>query len=104
MEAEVERRNLELDEIYQEIDSLLAATLDVDDHIDLNTLRSVAEHPPFDRSDLETTIPAPRPIHDPPEPVGPPPAAPDGYPRLLRKKEACEGRGSLRASARRVAR
>ena len=89
MEAEVERRNLELDEIYQEIDSLLAATLDVDDHIDLNTLRSVAEHPLFDRSDLETTIPAPRPIHDPPEPVGPPPAASTGILGFFgRKKHA----------------
>ena len=78
MEAEVEVRNLELAEIYQEIDSLLAWTLDVDDHVDLNTLRSVAEHPPFDRPDLETAIPVPRPIPDPQEPVGPPLAAPTG--------------------------
>ena len=89
MEAEVEVRNLELAEIYQEIDSLLAWTLDVDDHVDLNTLRSVAEHPPFDRPDLETAIPAPRPIPDPQEPVGPPLAAPTGILGFFgRKKHA----------------
>src|SRR5659263_283528 len=35
MEAEVERRNSELSEMHDAIDSLLAATLDVDDYVDL---------------------------------------------------------------------
>ena len=87
MEAEVERRNFELDKIYQEIDSLLATTLDVDDHVDLNTLRSVAEHPPFDRTDLETTIPAPQPVPDPPEPVDTRPTVPTGILGFLRRKK-----------------
>ena len=45
MEAEVERRNAELSATYAAIDSLLAATLDVDDYVDLSTLHIVAEHP-----------------------------------------------------------
>ena len=100
MEAEVEVRNLELAEIYQEIDSLLAWTLDVDDHVDLNTLRSVAEHPPFDRPDLETAIPVPRPIPDPQEPVGPPLAAPTGILGFFgRKKHAKAAEAYERALA-----
>ena len=100
MEAEVEIRNLELSEIYQEIDLLLAATLDVDDYVDLNTLRSVAEHPPFDRPDLETAIPAPRPIPDPLEPVGPPLVAPTGILGFFgRKKHAKAAEAYERALA-----
>ena len=62
MEAEVERRNIELSQLYAAIDSLLSATLEVDDYVDLATLRTVAEHPPFDRADLETPVPSPSPI------------------------------------------
>lgn len=39
MQATVDARNAELAETYEEIDSLLAATLDVDDHVDLEDLR-----------------------------------------------------------------
>lgn len=74
MEAEVEERNLKLAEVYAEIDLLLAATLQVDDFVDLESLRVVAEHPPFNRRDLETPIPKPSPIPDPPKPIL---AAPD---------------------------
>jgi restriction system protein len=87
MEAEVERRNVELSQLYDEIDSLLAATLDVDDYVDLATLRSVAEHPPFDRADLETPVPLPRAIPDPPEPIFAPPTPPQGLKGLLGGKK-----------------
>src|SRR5665811_2514884 len=76
IEAEAEMRNLELNESYQAIDSLLAATLEVDDYVDLTTLRTVAVHPPFERTDLETLIPLPSPIIDPPQPVFAPPLPP----------------------------
>ena len=69
MEAEVEERNLKLAEVYAEIDLLLAATLQVDDYVDLESLRVVAKHPPFGRPDLEAPIPKPNPIPDPPQPV-----------------------------------
>jgi restriction system protein len=86
MEAEVERRNSELSEMYAAIDSLLAATLDVDDYVDLTTLHTVAEHPPFDRADLEVPVPSPSPIYDPPEPVFAPPLPPKGLGGLFGKK------------------
>lgn len=88
MEAEVERRNLELMEVYEEIDSLLLATLDVDDYVDLNTLRIVADHPPFDRPDLETPTPPPSPFLDPPEPVYVEPTPPKGVLGSLFGKKA----------------
>lgn len=88
MEAEVDRRNLELSEIYDEIDSLLLATLEVDDHVDLNTLRIVVEHPPFDRPDLEVPTPPPGPFLDPPEPVYAMPAPPKGLLGSLFGKKA----------------
>ncbi len=43
--AEVEAMNADLTERYAEIDGLLAATLDVDDHVDLESLKVVVEHP-----------------------------------------------------------
>jgi restriction system protein len=86
MEAEVERRNSELSEMYAAIDSLLATTLDVDDYIDLTTLHTVAEHPLFDRADLEVPVPSPSPIVDPPEPVFSPPPPPKGLQGLFGKK------------------
>ena len=86
MEAEVERRNAELAESYEAIDSILAATLDVDDFVDLTALRKVAEHPPFDRQDLEIQIPQPIPVVDPPAPVFAPPDPPKGLSGLFGKK------------------
>lgn len=86
MEAEAERLNSELSEMHQATDSLLAATLDVDDYLDLTTLHTVAEHPPFDRADLEVPVPSPDPIADPPEPVFTPPPPPKGLMGLLGKK------------------
>lgn len=86
MEAEVERRNSELAESYAAIDALLAATLDVDDYVDLTKLHMVAEHPRFDRADLEAPLPPPIPIADPPAPVYSPPDPPKGLSGLFGKK------------------
>jgi restriction system protein len=80
MLAEVEVRNAQLAVVYDEIDSLLAATLDVDDYVDLAELRQTVEHPPFDRPDLERPTLPPPPIVAPPEPVY---VAPEGAPRGL---------------------
>lgn len=78
MQAEVESRNAELGERYEQLDTLLAATLDVDDHVDLEALRVVAEHPPFARTDLEVELAPPPPIQPPPEPQWVEPAPPKG--------------------------
>jgi len=68
-EARAEEKSLRLAERYDAIDSLLAATLDVDDYVDLNAFRAVPDHPPFDRSDLEKPIPPPAPLKTPAQPV-----------------------------------
>jgi len=78
MEAHVEERNAGLAAIYDEIDNLLAATLDVDDYVDLHSLRRTAEHPRFDRTDLESPIPPPAVIPNPTEPVFIEPEPPKG--------------------------
>ena len=80
MQAEVELRNAELASQYEQIDGLLAATLDVDDFVDLESLRRVAEHPPFARPDLELPMPKAAPLIAPPEPRY---VEPDGAPKGL---------------------
>lgn len=89
-EAEVAERNLDLAQVYDDIDSLLSATLATDDYVDIEMLRVPADHPPFDRTDLEVSIPPPSPIPDPAEPVFVPRAAPSGLGGLFGKKKHAE--------------
>lgn len=90
MQAEVAVRNAELANTYSEIDSLLTSTLAVDDFVDLEAFRKVAEHPPFPRADLESPTPRPSPLGARPEPRYVEPAAPSGLAALLggKKKHA----------------
>ena len=90
MLAEVEEQNQRLAEIYEDIDTLLEATLSTDDHVDLNTLRVVVTHPPFDRTDLETPTPEPPPTSNPPEPVLSLPEPPRGLASLFGKRKHIE--------------
>lgn len=94
-QAEVEQLNAELAAIYDQVDSLLDSTLEVDDYVDLGSLRRTVEHPAFDRR-LETPIPAPRPLPDPPAPVFQPPAAPTGL--FGRKKKLAEAQAQAQAA------
>ena len=64
-EAEVEVFNLELKAIEEDLEGLLEATLDVDDFVDLESLRVRVEHPPFHRKDLEMSLPPPMPVMEP---------------------------------------
>lgn len=98
MEAEVKRLDSELELIYEEVDSLLAATLGVDDHVDLETLKTVAEHPPFDRADLEVAVPVPEPAPNPPEPALAHPPAPRGLGALFGKKRHAKAVEKARAA------
>ena len=86
MEADVERLNLELELSCEEIDSLLAATLDVDDYVDLEALKVVVEHPPFDRADLEAALPAPEAVSSPTKPTLVRPPVPTGLGALFGKR------------------
>lgn len=90
MEAEVIERNGELEHIYEEIDSLLAFTLKVDDYVDLKSLRIEVKHPPFDRADLEVPIPQPSHIPAPNEPVLVMPVPPSGLFSFFGKKKYAE--------------
>lgn len=87
MEAEAEELNLAITEVYEQIDSILEATLIVDDYIDLESLRTVVHHPPFHRPDLEKPIPAPVPELEPPEPTFNKPKPPTGLGKLVGKKK-----------------
>jgi restriction system protein len=86
--AEVASRNAELAQSFEEIDGILAATLAVDDYVDLEALKITAvEHPLFDPGLYGIpNPPVPEPVY-PPEPLYREPPAPGG---LLgaRKKHA----------------
>lgn len=84
-QAEVEVLNSELQDQYGELDGLLRATLEVDDYVDLESLRVVVEHPPFDREDLRNPIPEPEPVPLPTWPVRREVPAPKGI--FGRKKQ-----------------
>jgi restriction system protein len=87
MQAEVDENNAALSSVHEDLDNLLKATLDVDDYVDLETLRQALNHPPFDRVDLEVPIAPPTPIPDPAEPTRKPVEAPKG---LFGKKKKLE--------------
>ena len=90
MEAEVIERNGKLEQIYGEIDSLLASTLEVDDYVDLNSLRVEVTHPPFDRTDLEVPLPQPSRMLLPKEPILALPERPTGLASFFGKKKYAE--------------
>ncbi len=69
MVLQVEEKNLQLAEIYDEIDTLLEATLGVDDYVDLNTLKVSVEHPPFSSRFAQPELPPTQDAVDPPPPV-----------------------------------
>ena len=60
--AEVEELNENLRLEYAEIDGLLAATLDVDDFVDLNSLKRLVDYPPFSKPGLRVPSAVPEPI------------------------------------------
>lgn len=76
--AEVDALSSRLLEVADELDSILSATLDVDDFVDLEALRVKAIHPPFPRRDLEAPTPDVIPVEVPPAPVFVEPDAPTG--------------------------
>jgi restriction system protein len=90
MEAEVVQRNRQLEQIYSDIDSLLTCTLEVDDYVELESLRAIASQPTFDRTDLEVPVPVPPPILDPKEPLLDLPKPPSGLASFFGKKKHAE--------------
>lgn len=73
--AEVASRNGVLANDYAEIDGLLAWTLEVDDYIDLESLKiTTVDHPPFTPGGLSYPAPLLPTLQYPPEPAFQPPA------------------------------
>jgi len=102
MEAEVEEKNKKLEDDYSQIDSILAATLGIDDFVDLKKLRVVAKHPPFDHPELEVPIPKPAEIPFPASPEFVPPQPPKGFMALFGKKKHQAAVASAQASHERA--
>lgn len=75
---------------FQQIDAILAATLDVDDYVDIAALKQTADHPPFDSAGLDKPTPKPTLHSAPPEPQFTPPPAPTGLSKLFGKQKHVE--------------
>jgi restriction system protein len=100
--AEVDAMNKNLASSYEDIDGLLAWTLDIDDYVDLESLKVTAEHPAFDPGKLGTPLPAvPEPIY-PPQPTYQEPPAPKGLAGVFGgKKKHAEAVAAAQASHQR---
>ncbi|WP_380044338.1 hypothetical protein [Kribbella deserti] len=94
-ESKVAAMNANLELSLSEIDNILEATLKVDDYVELERLRKVAEHPPFE-SQHQRPIPPPAPIEAPPPPVFQEPVAPKGLSALVGKKKHAESVAAAR--------
>ncbi|TDO45470.1 restriction system protein [Kribbella sp. VKM Ac-2527] len=96
-ESKVAAMNAQLEMQLAEIDSILEATLKVDDYVDLEKLRKSASHPPFE-SKYQAPVPPPAPIQVPPEPVFVQPEAPKGLSALTGKKKHAGAVAAARAA------
>ena len=67
-QARVAAQNASLAARIDELDGLLHATLERDDHIDFRSLKKVAQHPAFDPGRDAHPLPAPQPVLAPAEP------------------------------------
>ncbi len=77
--AEVASLNADLQQTYSDIDGLLASTLDIDDYVDLESLKiTTVEHPPFEPGPFGTPARNPAAPTYPPEPVYAEPEPPRG--------------------------
>lgn len=85
--AEVDALNTQIAEIADELDSILSATLGVDDFVDLEELRVTVSHPAFPHAELEVPTPAIVPITATPEPVFVEPEAPKGIASVFGAKK-----------------
>lgn len=97
--TEVESLNAQIKDVFDDLDGLLEATLDVDDYIDLETLRKPSSTP-FDRPELEVAQTPPAKPRLPSEPTYQEPPQPKG---LFGKKKKLE-RARLEAQQKHSAR
>lgn len=88
--ADAEVRTAEAVDVLEQIDSLLAATLEVDDYVDIDSLKQKVQHPPFARDDLKTPVKKPPMAEPPPEPQFVPRPAPTGVSKLFKGQKYAE--------------
>jgi restriction system protein len=79
MEAEATAKNAELDEYNEMLESLLADSLSAPISIDLDSLKTKAEHPPFSDPEFESPLPPLELITAAPEPEYQEPPSPKGF-------------------------
>ena len=96
-EARVAALNSDLESQLAEIDAVLATTLEVDDHVELEELRQVAERPRF-TSPHEAAISVPSLIVAPPEPTFVEPPPPTGLGAMFGKKKHAAAVDQARAA------
>lgn len=95
MQAQVDSMNVKLNEYYEELDTLLSATLQVDDFVNLEDLRATVTHPRFKHDELRQPTPRPSPIADPRPPAWREPAKPTGL--FGRKKKLANAQAEAEA-------
>jgi restriction system protein len=101
-EAEVELLNSEVEQLAEDLASILSTTLSVDDFVDLTSLRTPIVHPPFERPDLEAPVPPPAKPALLPRPVLAKVKPPSGFFAFLgrrRYEKALERANALHAAA-----
>ena len=91
-QAAVDEKNAALASVYEDLDNLLNATQDVDDFVDLERLRQVVDHPPFDRVDLKVLVATPMSILDPIEPTRKAVETPKGFFGKQKKLEEAQAK------------
>ena len=90
--AEVDRLNSHIAEVFDELQGLLQATIDVDDYVDLESLRKSESSTPFDMPELEIPLRRPMTPKFPAEPRYLEPAKPTGFFGKKRKLEEARNR------------
>jgi restriction system protein len=85
--ATAEVKTAQAVDVLDQIDSILSATLDVDDYVDIDSLSQTVQHPPFPREDLKKPLPEPVLEQPPPEPQFVAPPAPTGISKVFQKQK-----------------
>lgn len=86
-QAEVDSMNSQIKAVFEDLEGLLAATIDIDDYVELEALRKSVDTTPFDRPDLETPAVEPKRRALPSEPRYIEPPKPKGFFGKKRKLE-----------------
>ncbi len=96
--ATAESLTAQATDAFEQIDSLLAATLEIDDYVDIESLKQTVQHPPFPREDLKTPLPEPVLEQPPPEPQFVAPPAPTGISKLFNKQKHADAHAEAHAA------